>query len=79
MEHLMTDTPSCSSRVAITNADRIRSMSDEELAKTLAYDDFFYEEICGSDERTRVCDNDCVVCALGWLRQPAKEEPNEAD
>lgn len=63
----------------LTNADRIRSMNDEELAKTLTDDDFFYEEICGSDKRTRVCDNDCVVCVLEWLRQPAKEEHNEVD
>ena len=35
MEHLMTDTPTCSSRVPLTNADRIRNMSDEELANEL--------------------------------------------
>ena len=59
-----------------TNADRIRRMSDKELAKILVDADYgvLYEEICGSVERTRVCDNDCEICVLEWLRQPAKEE-----
>ena len=54
-----------------TNADRIRAMSDEELAK------FLQEPFC--DKRTheectisycRVCDQ----CVLDWLQQPVKEE-----
>ena len=53
-----------------TNADRIRAMSDEELAK------FLHEPFC--DKRTHeectisycgVCDQ----CVLDWLQQPAEE------
>lgn len=53
-----------------TNADRIRSMSDDELAK------FLNEPFC--DKRTLeectisycgVCDQ----CVLDWLQQPAEE------
>lgn len=66
----------------ITNADRIRSMSDEDLAGFI--------EQCENDEGPNVCrylpecdddlDNDIVIpkercggCYLYWLRQPAKE------
>ena len=54
----------------MTNADRIRAMSDEELAK------FLHEPFC--DKRTHeectisycgVCDQ----CVLDWLQQPAEE------
>ena len=53
-----------------TNADKIRAMSDEELAK------FLHEPFC--DKRTLeectisycgVCDQ----CVLDWLQQPAEE------
>lgn len=54
-----------------TNADRIRAMSDEELAT------FIYTA-------TRACNNyECESCPIGdencpeldkWLKQPAKEE-----
>ena len=53
-----------------TNADRIRAMSDEELAK------FMRKPFC--DKRT---DEECKIsycgvcdqCILDWLRQPAEE------
>lgn len=54
----------------VTNADRIRAMTDEELVKVLQ------EPFC--DRRTRdeckisycgVCDK----CILDWLQRPAKE------
>ena len=52
-----------------TNADRIRSMTDEELA-----------EFIGDDPMHDICPNNCYddldrpckVCALDWLRE-AKE------
>lgn len=46
-----------------TNADRIRSMSDEELAKILGN-----KCICPP---TSEC-VDCVDCWLEWLQQPAE-------
>jgi hypothetical protein len=51
-----------------TNADRIRAMSDEELA---------YWVMCPHDD---VCDcpgaldGDCMKCVLQWLQQPAEED-----
>lgn len=50
-----------------TNADRIRSMEDEELAKILGN-----KCICPP---TTECVN-CVDCWLEWLQQPA-EPPKE--
>jgi hypothetical protein len=64
MEHLMTDTPSCPSRVPLTNADRIRAMTDEELAAFLeglvivALGDYSLR-----DNKRR----------LDWLKQEVKE------
>ena len=57
----------------LSNADRIRAMSDEELAKYLSN-----PCDCAVDpERDgyRECGNDlCVKYLLEWLQQPAEEE-----
>lgn len=53
----------------MTNADRIRALSDEELAKFL--DD------CNSQGcvcPTRNCKESCKLCIEEWLQQPAEEE-----
>ena len=57
-----------------TNADRIRAMSDEELAETLIqYDDF-----CGvymADDGMKYYDFEAAKEAeLEWLQQPAEGE-----
>ena len=47
-----------------TNADRIRAMSDEELAKTISGDQIYpwcTEEPCKYDS--------CTDCVLAWLKQ----------
>ena len=66
-----------------TNADRIRSMTDEELANHL----YLFH---GLEERIKFCQNlpeceallntedglpeeKCVGCLLAWLKQPAEE------
>lgn len=55
-----------------TNADRIRSMTDEELADVL-------DHACPLDNRGRDCGEDieefdkCKKCWLGWLKQPYEE------
>lgn len=50
-----------------TNADRIRAMTDEELAKILGD-----KCICPPTyECPKVC-GDCVACWLEWLQQPAE-------
>ena len=53
-----------------TNADRIRAMSDEELAKLLSND----ARAC-PDRIVRCEDygNNCERCWSGWLKQPAEE------
>ena len=53
----------------ITNADRIRAMSDDELA------DFMNSDISGCPP-TGDCNkasDDCKACWLNWLQQPLEE------
>ena len=51
----------------ITNADRIRSMSDEELAKFVDG-----KLVCPpARECSQVC-GDCAACWLQWLQQPVE-------
>lgn len=61
-----------------TNADRIRGMSDEELAKVLNAFVAYFEECNRSHE---IDCHDCELCeicslregkALKWLQQPAE-------
>ena len=49
-----------------TNADRIRAMSDEELARQFGAQ-------CPKTSK-RVCDKRCHLCWLEWLRQLAEED-----
>ena len=52
----------------ITNADRIRAMSDEEIAKVPAkfgYSCVFPQKECGESDT-------CEKCLLEWLKQPAE-------
>jgi hypothetical protein len=63
-----------------TNADRIRHMSDEELAE------YIFDLVNGSEYCYRHCayqddcvpkgfDHDtCIKGVINWLKQPAKEE-----
>ena len=57
----------------ITNADRIRAMSDEELAKFC--DSGFHCLICseGGKGVKGGCDINCDEHCLEWLKQPAEE------
>lgn len=62
-----------------TNADRIRAMSDEELAKWLA--DIFDCHDCSEHERLgdnpllsdEQRDQECEKHCLDWLKQPCEE------
>ena len=60
--------PSDIRNVQITNADRIRSMTDEELAKFLSDEIFTIPECNRLDVVTR-CDEDCNKCWHDWLKQ----------
>lgn len=64
----------CGKKVyTITNADRIRAMSDEELAKYLSNP--CNCEVDPERDGFRECGNDlCVKYLLEWLQQPAEEE-----
>lgn len=71
-------TSNCENKV-ITNADRIRAMSDEELATHL-YDIGWDCHLCAEHIRLDnqhllrgvKCDEKCVVHCLEWLKQPAE-------
>ena len=52
-----------------TNADRIRAMSDEEMAKKLQY-----ASGCPVNADCIKMSGDCKACWLDWLQQPAKGE-----
>lgn len=58
----------------MTNGDRIRSMTDEELARSK-----FGEAICNliPYEFCRVSDIECDACKAKWLGSPAKEAAPE--
>lgn len=49
----------------LTNADRIRAMSDDELA------DFITN--CGCYDHSRDCRASCKDCTMEWLKQPAED------
>ena len=74
----------CKLGVKKTNADRIRSMSDEELATHL-HDIGWDCHLCAEHGRLdnepllrgKKCDEKCVEHCLEWLRKPAEEADNE--
>ena len=55
-----------------TNADHIRSMTDEELAKFIP--NWSYTDACKCGEHYVDCNNECEKCVAEWLRQPYKED-----
>lgn len=57
-----------------TNADKLRAMSDEELA---AYIDEHTAEAMWCNNPPLDCpqDRECVDCILDWLRKEASYEP----
>jgi hypothetical protein len=64
----------------VSNADRIRSMSDEELAEYIfdlgngseyCYGHCAYQDDCNTKGLDH---NTCIKGVIDWLKQPAKEE-----
>lgn len=56
----------------MTNADRIRGMTDKELIEFLGF-----HSLCAhiSSEHNAWCQcHNCTDCLVEWLQQPAKEE-----
>ena len=56
----------------LTNADRIRAMSDEELAKLLL--NACIGSKCGEQPMNEYGSIDCFACRMKWLKQPAEVE-----
>lgn len=52
----------------MTNGDRIRKMTDEELC------DFLDGFLCNEIDMCRSEDIDCRDCKMKWLKQEAKED-----
>lgn len=53
--------------MVFTNADRIRSMTDEELLN-------FMVKIIGNATMCKILRTEPMFCTLEWLRQPAEED-----
>lgn len=57
----------------VTNADKIRSMTDEELTDFFLYDEVYFCSLCKYYGTT--CDGyGCRESMLKWLKQPVKGE-----
>lgn len=64
-------------RKPLTHADRIRSMSDEELAAMLAWPYIASPSWCAEHTTCPYIGEDptpCNKCALGWLKQEATDD-----
>ena len=66
-----------------TNADRIRAMSDEELAEEIGRSSIpeLCDIVCGVDCKAAATFNTtlekrCADFVLDWLQQPAEEDDN---
>ena len=59
----------------MTNADRIRSMTDEELAGFIAHKKFYCEDYCEDAKQgcSWSCDNKGKKAALAWLQKKSDE------
>ena len=54
----------------MTNTDRIRAMSDEELAELIDRE----TDSCAPTGDCEKMSRDCKACWLEWLQQPAEED-----
>ena len=54
--------------IQMTNADRIRAMSDEELAELIDRE----TDSCAPTGDCEKMSRDCKACWLDWLQQPAE-------
>jgi hypothetical protein len=74
INHECTEYGEYKNKTVMTNADRIRSMTDEELAESkyipCPYDDGYYGECkYGWHEPEQTCEE----CKLEWLRMPSNK------
>lgn len=64
----------CNGYIPMTNADQIRSMSDEELAELLI--DGCRGSNCDDQPQNEFGSVNCFQCMIKWLQKPA-EPPKE--
>ena len=57
----------------MTNADRIRAMTDEELAELIDRE----TDSCAPTGDCEKMSRDCKACWLEWIQQPAEEDDHE--
>ena len=82
----LTNTAQPITEYRMTNADRIRSMTDEELATHL-HDIGWDCHLCAEHRRLdnepflcgEKCDEKCAEHCLEWLQMPAEEADNETN
>ena len=65
----------------MTNGDKIRAMTDEEMATLLAGPNMwarvFFQHYCVVDKdglNPGFCDDDCRECIVKWLKEEAENE-----
>ena len=59
----------------MNNAQKIRSMTDEELAELIDRE----TDSCAPTGDCEKMSGDCKACWLDWLQQPAEEDKHEDD
>lgn len=59
----------------MTNGDKIRSMTDEELVDNffMAENSIIRLEFCHAIDKDDVCYDDCRTCFINYLKQEATE------
>ena len=57
-------------KVVITNADRIRAMTDAELAEWISHPKVNY---CQKEEGSCTWDDNCADCCLEWLKKEVEQ------
>lgn len=65
----------CNGHIPMSNADRIRSMTDEELAELLL--DGCRGAKCDCQPQNEFGSVNCFQCRLTWLQQPAEPPKGE--
>ena len=69
------DSENCQNYRGMTNADKIRTMSDEELAEWLIRVQYREGDICAPTHDVQNCRyaEGCKACWLEWLKEEARK------
>ena len=63
----------------LTNGDRIRSMTDKELAEVILCPEDKSGGLCTGKEVSAISISLCRACCIAWLRAPAQKETVPAE